>query len=549
MQCYHDYGVERKHLLTANDACVVCRADAGDGAIPLDAPFSSGNVGTPVHIQCRCMPAPAGINVIPPQAHLKKMTERTMISKESAHYRASDAPGRSCRTCVMFHSGTGTCDLVLGNIEPDDVCDHWEARSQEKSGGVRTVAFLLLRTRNADGKRRYLLQKRADDANHGGTWGLPGGELHPGETPWQGAMREATEEAGKLPKLEPDGVLVRFDEDQACYTYVCDVTEMFTPDGGTTPWESAGWGWFGRREVEDLPLHPQFRKTWDAYLEDVLGKTRQRSVLVSGQEIYPADDDEKDEDPPGGGGARDVVAHDSDGTEVAAGGTTGSKPPRWNGDEKEPFVAMPNGPAGAQDVSAGRVKEPPPAGGSAGGYRDGSEMTVRPPWEDENEDDDDAWWPLERGRPPNSVGKGAADYGDPNPVEAEHIYSIMRSNFPEKALEWVKRTHWIGPVQIPWERIDDDDEDKWAASHQPDAVNRFAREIKNGSGHLNPSILVQHPGSDRAVIVDGHHRALARRKLGKPVLAYVGFTHGKDVQAAEETHSSQFHSGSDPGNQ
>jgi len=79
-------------------------------------------------------------------------------------------------------------------------------------------------------------------------------------------------------------------------------------------------------------------------------------------------------------------------------------------------------------------------------------------------------------------------------------------------------------------------------------VNRFAAAIKAGKGHTNPSILVQEPGRNRAFIVDGHHRALARRKLGRPVLAYVGNIDPRDREAAEQTHSSQFHSGSDPQN-
>lgn len=143
---------------------------------------------------------------------------------------------------------------------------------------------------------------------------------------------------------------------------------------------------------------------------------------------------------------------------------------------------------------------------------------------------------------------GASDYNDPNPVDAEHVLNMMRSNFPEPAIEWVKRARWTGPVNIPWERIDTHDIDRWAATHQQDAVNRFARDIKAGTGHTNPSILIQDNNSPKAIVIDGHHRALAHHKLGQDVLGYLGNIDPKDRQAAEETHASQFHSGADPRN-
>jgi hypothetical protein len=143
---------------------------------------------------------------------------------------------------------------------------------------------------------------------------------------------------------------------------------------------------------------------------------------------------------------------------------------------------------------------------------------------------------------------GPADYSDPSPVHSEHVKNLMRSNFPEDALDWVDRAHWTGPVNIPWERIDKDDIDGWAASHQQDAVNRFARDIKANRGHTNPSILIQDNDSPKAIIIDGHHRALARHKLGQPVLSYLGNIEPADRQAAEETHSKQVHSGASPEN-
>jgi hypothetical protein len=149
------------------------------------------------------------------------------------------------------------------------------------------------------------------------------------------------------------------------------------------------------------------------------------------------------------------------------------------------------------------------------------------------------------------AAKGAQHVTDANPVEWRHVYALMESNFPDSALEWVRHSTWAGPVHVPWSRVDDDDIGSWAASHQEDAVNRFAREIAKGGKHTEPSILVHQANhSDgREKIIDGHHRALARHfKLAKPVLAYVGTVPARWMPQALETHSSQLHQGADPAN-
>ena len=151
----------------------------------------------------------------------------------------------------------------------------------------------------------------------------------------------------------------------------------------------------------------------------------------------------------------------------------------------------------------------------------------------------------------SSHGKGAQHVTDANPVEWRHVWAVMESNFPDSSLEWVKHSTWHGPTHVPWSRIDDDDIDSWAAAHQEEAVDRFAAEIARGGKHTEPSILIHQANSPdgREKVVDGHHRALARHfKLGKPVLAYVGTVPQRWMQQALETHSSQFHSGSDPAN-
>jgi hypothetical protein len=148
-----------------------------------------------------------------------------------------------------------------------------------------------------------------------------------------------------------------------------------------------------------------------------------------------------------------------------------------------------------------------------------------------------------------AIHKDAANLSDPNPVEAEHVLNMMESNFPDPAIDWVRRTSWIGPVQVPWDRINDHSIDSWAASHQPGRVNEFVRRLRSKTDKVNPSICIQGHDGDKVDIVDGHHRALAHKKLGQPVLAYVGTVkYPRDVKAALETHAMQYHAGADPRN-
>ena len=48
-----------------------------------------------------------------------------VLSKDSVNYRPATG-SRHCGNCVMFHDGS--CDLVGGEIQADDVCDRWEGK-------------------------------------------------------------------------------------------------------------------------------------------------------------------------------------------------------------------------------------------------------------------------------------------------------------------------------------------------------------------------------------------------------------------------------------
>ncbi len=545
IQAYRDSNVQYKHLLIApDDTCDICKSAEEEGDIPLDAIFPSGGLGGPFHPNCRCVPAPAGIDLVPPQAK-----------------------------------------TIKGESWQED--DH-------------TLAWLLLRARGEDGKYRFLLQQRDD-----GTWGMPGGKAHIGEDPWHAALRETTEEVGDLPGL----TLVRnFDhvEDDGetrVFLYLCD-TNYFRPElNGATPEETRGTGWFRRKEIDDLNLNDKFREDWteSVNLRDHVTKHQivtengeQLTVSDPGQPLYPA-------------GARWPYPHRADGAEEPHYGTAETpEPPHddlssgthtrvYDGGEdpgdfpkrrtrnqgpkaqveqrgklpsdtaggiesglSSPETGTGVPPSGRKAATVPVVGMRPPAAPKPGNPRSTPPVVNDPGdaverWDDAAESD--VVVPV-KGKSvasdadlanPSKPG-GPSDYSDPNETDPEHILSIMRSNFPEPAIEWVKRSRWIGPVEIPWDRVNDADIDSWAASHQQDQVSRFARDIKARRGHLNPSILVQRPGDDKCDIVDGHHRALAHKKLNQPVLAYVGFVPSDDMQAALETHSAQFHSGADPRN-
>lgn len=143
----------------------------------------------------------------------------------------------------------------LGPLNPGDA---WViAESGERYWGRFGAAGLLA----YDPARGVLLQHRVAWSHFGGTWGLPGGALHEGESALVGAVREAQEEAGV-----PDGaVRPRFTRvlDLEIWSYttvVADVVEPFDPVISDP--ESVALEWVPVDEVDALPLHPGFGASW-----------------------------------------------------------------------------------------------------------------------------------------------------------------------------------------------------------------------------------------------------------------------------------------------
>ncbi len=103
---------------------------------------------------------------------------------------------------------------------------------------------------------------------------------------------------------------------------------------------------------------------------------------------------------------------------------------------------------------------------------------------------------------------------------AADVYEHMLEDYPAKSLDWIPRVGpWVGPVEVPVDELDFANANKWRASHED--ISSYVDKIKKAGGVWKPIVLVKKPGNPKFVIVDGHHRTLAYRKLGWPVRAYI----------------------------
>ncbi|MGA7149037.1 MAG: NUDIX domain-containing protein, partial [Microbacterium sp.] len=142
---------------------------------------------------------------------------------------------------------------------PRDPGDAWViAPSGERYWGRFGAAGLLALDRD----RGVLLQHRVSWSHFGGTWALPGGARHEGESAVVAALREAAEEAGVPDAAIRPRLLSVLDLGYWSYvTLVGDVDEPFEPVISDP--ESVALAWVPVDEVADRPLHPGFGAAWE----------------------------------------------------------------------------------------------------------------------------------------------------------------------------------------------------------------------------------------------------------------------------------------------
>lgn len=139
--------------------------------------------------------------------------------------------------------------------------DAWlECACGRRHWGRHGAAGLLLHRVGPSGPQ-VLLQHRALWSHEGGTWGIPGGALRPGEDPVAGALREAVEEAA----VDPDGLTVHgtWVLDHGSWRYTTVLARTTGPQHPrAADDESLAVEWVDLAGVTERPLIPALAAAW-----------------------------------------------------------------------------------------------------------------------------------------------------------------------------------------------------------------------------------------------------------------------------------------------
>ncbi len=123
------------------------------------------------------------------------------------------------------------------------------------------AAGVLFVVRPVEGEPQVMLQKRSVWAHEGGTWSCAGGARDEGESAYETAIRESSEEIGDIP--EPHRVLGEFVFAPASdWTYTTLVIEVDNLFGASMNFETDAVSWVTADEVAKLPLHAGFAAAW-----------------------------------------------------------------------------------------------------------------------------------------------------------------------------------------------------------------------------------------------------------------------------------------------
>lgn len=127
--------------------------------------------------------------------------------------------------------------------------------------GIFGAAGVLFVWRPDDMPVHVMLQQRSQMAHEGGTWSVAGGAIDEGETPFEAAMREASEEVGEIPagaRMLGEYVFAPADD----WTYTTMVVEVDHHFGASINFETDAVAWVPLDLVDHRPLHAGFAAAW-----------------------------------------------------------------------------------------------------------------------------------------------------------------------------------------------------------------------------------------------------------------------------------------------
>ncbi len=106
-----------------------------------------------------------------------------------------------------------------------------------------------------------MLQQRSAMAHEGGTWSCAGGAIDEGESSFEAALREASEEVGEIPAHHR--VLGEYVFTPATdWSYTTVVLEVDQRFGASINFETDDVAWVPLPAVERRPLHAGFAAAW-----------------------------------------------------------------------------------------------------------------------------------------------------------------------------------------------------------------------------------------------------------------------------------------------
>lgn len=120
-----------------------------------------------------------------------------------------------------------------------------------------------------DGKKVLMLKRREEDD---GTWALPGGKAHKGESQIGAAIRETKEETG-LESI-PGYRFEDFTSHNGRKIFTCYMYRVRDTFDVTLSEEHTDWEWMDLDDLDSQNLHPKFRESLPRYLKSIRRKAQ-----------------------------------------------------------------------------------------------------------------------------------------------------------------------------------------------------------------------------------------------------------------------------------